>query len=475
MSLQTYHLALTEHAVFKRFNERWVADPIFRRSLSDDKAATLDRYGIACRPEDVQSLQEANTSNPSTAMRAMWQIVVAKTIWTEQFYKKEGLPIDPRIRSWRERHIARQFLELGPFHTKSNIHSSLSIELTKGCSVGCWFCALSPDRLTDSFHYDDEGRETWRQTVRVLKESLGPAVKTGFLYWASDPLDHPNYEEMCVDFQEITGVFPPTTTALALKSPAKTRSLLKTAHERDCWINRFSILSLKMLDRIHSEFTAKELAHVECVALNPESAFSYGNAGRFRDKAKEDPEIMQRQRKNLLWAPWYTGDPAYAGTEDYPLASIGCVTGFLINMCDRTVQLISPCAANDRWPLGYYVHDQGTFVDTDELSSLIRRMIDQRMSPFVRESDWLRFWDFLRYEELESGFRLHGRFHQQATFEGKERAAEWRAIGALVRVGSKTVKEVSETVAGQSGISAGVVHGMLNELLRAGVIDEISN
>lgn len=473
MVTDTYHQVLERHAAFKRFNERWVADPVFRKELSRDKSGTLERYAIDCQPEDVHSLQEADPSKPSTAMRAMWQMIVAKTVWTEHFYKKSAVPDDPRIRGWRERQIARQFLELGPFHTKSNIHASLSIEVTKGCSVGCWFCALSPDRLGGVFRYDAAGRADWIDTLKALGSCLGPAAQSGFLYWASDPFDHPNYEEMCIDFYETVGVFPPTTTALPIKDPARTRKLLKVSQERDCWINRFSILTLKMLDRVHREFSAGELARVECLPLNPESAFAFGNAGRFRERAMAEPEVLERQRRNLLWAPWYTGDPAYAETSDYPLASIGCVTGFLLNMVDRSVQLISPCAASDRWPLGYYIHDQGRFTDGADLKGLLDGMVERHMSPYLDDSDTLRLHDWLRYEETENGFRLHGRFHQSVAFEGIERRAAWHAIGDLVKNGPQSVEHVASAVASQCSIDGGLVRGMLNELLRSGVLNEI--
>lgn len=475
MSLTTYHNILQENAIYKRFNERWVADPDFRKALNEDKASTLESYGINCNPADVRSLFEADVSQPSPAMRAMWQIVVTKTNWINEFYRKQGLPSDLRIYSWRERQIARQLLELGPFHSKSNLHASLSIELTKGCSVGCWFCALSPERLNGIFEYSPANQVLWGDVLQVLHQYLGTGAQTGFLYWATDPLDNPDYEQFCLDFYQIIGVFPPTTTAQALKNPARTRALLKMSQERGCWLNRFSILSIPMLNQVHAEFSAEELAQVECLALNRESAFAFGNAGKFRERAHKEPQLLEKQRKNLLWAPWYTGDPAYANTEEYPLASIGCVTGFLLNMCDRSVQLISPAAASDRWPLGYYIHAQGTFNDGAELGSLLNRIIDEQMSPFLRPSDRLCFHDWLQFEELATGFRLNGRFHQSVTFQGQERHRQWREIGDLVRSGGKTVAEICQIVCAKCNVNPEVVQSMLNELLRAGVLNEINN
>lgn len=475
MSLTSYHEVLRKNAVLKRFNERWVADPNFRQALAEDKLRTLNKYGISCNPDDVKTLTEVDSSKPSATWEAMWQIVVAKSNWVNQFYKQEALPSDRRIRYWRDRQIARQLLELGPFHTKSNIHSSLSVELTQGCSVGCWFCALSPERLGGVFEVSESNRKIWRDVLTVLANYLGLGAKSGFLYWGTDPLDNPDYEQFCLDFHEILGVFPPTTTALALKDPSRTRALLKLSQDKGCWLNRFSILSIKMLDRVHAEFSPQELAQVECLPLNRESAFVYGNAGRFREQTQADPELMQKQRKKLLFAPWYTGDPSYADRDDYPLASIGCVTGFLVNMVNRTVQLISPCASSDRWPLGYYIYDEGRFENSEDLAVLLEDIINKRMSPVVVPSTRLRFHDWLRFEATEEGFQLYGRFHQQASFCDSKHSAQWRMIGQLVQEGGKTAREISQTVATNCNTNVALVQSLLNKLLHAGVLDELNN
>ena len=470
MSMTLFHRVLEANAVYKRFNERWVADPGFREALSRDPEGTLERHGIACRPEDVRAPSEGGYS---AATRAMWQIVQTKSRWVKAFYRGEGAPVDPRIRAFRERQIARQWLDLGPFHTRSNIHASLSIELTKGCSVGCWFCALSPGRLSAVFRHDDRNQALFRGVLCALQDSLGPAAKTGFLYWATDPLDNPDYERFCLDFHETIGVFPPTTTALPLRDPARTRALLVMSEARGCWLNRFSILSIKQLDAVHAEFTAEELSRVECLPLNRDSAFAFSNAGRFRDRVKKDPGLLDKQRKTLRWAPWYTGDPSYAGVDAYPLASIGCVTGFLLNMCDRSVQLISPCTADERRPLGYIVHDEATFEDETTLAAELCRMIDEAMSPVVRPDDRPRFHDWLHYEELPDGFRLVGRFKGHATFEGEGRSSAWRALGDLVRGAGKTAAEITHLVAGIDGVGPDAAQEMLDDLLRAGVLDEV--
>jgi radical SAM family RiPP maturation amino acid epimerase len=472
-TLSTYHEVLGNYSAIKRFNERWVADPGFRDAVTADAAATLPRYGIDCTPEEVKQPERADFSDASLSMRAMWQIVVTKSHLMREIYRDQAMPSDPRMVAWRQREIARQMLDLGPFHTRSNIHSSLAFELTKGCSVGCWFCALSPERLTAVFRHDGANGALWRGTLAAFHDAIGDAARSGFLYWASDPLDNPDYEQFCLDFHGIVGIFPPTTTALPLKNPARTRALLRLSEERGCWLNRFSITTLKMLDAVHREFSADELSRVECLPVNRESAFAFGNAGRFRDQANAKPEILERQFDNLQRAPWYTSDLAYAGTDDYPIASIGCVTGFLVNLCDRSVQLISPCTADDRWPLGYFIYEEGTFADADALRTLLAAMIDRRMSPHVAPAARPAFHDWMRYEELDNGFRLHGRFHSKATFRDDAIGPVWRATGDLVRRGASTAEEIVARVAVETGAEPALVEKQLEGLRQSGVLNEL--
>ena len=46
---------------------------------------------------------------------------------------------------------------------------------------------------------------------------------------------------------------------------------------------------------------------------------------------------------------------------DAKVGSIACVSGFLINLLDRSVKLISPCTDLKRWPLGYAVYKEAAF------------------------------------------------------------------------------------------------------------------
>ena len=125
-----------------------------------------------------------------------------------------------------------------------------------------------------------------------------------------------------------------------------------------------------MLNQVHQEFSAEELAFVDLVLQNQEAKKIKANAGRARER-------------NLK-----KGDDDSKFPEQ---GTIACVSGFLFNMVDRSVKLISPCNANDRWPLGYIVYDEGTFSNANELKILLEKMITDNMPLTVRPHDLVSF------------------------------------------------------------------------------------
>jgi hypothetical protein len=201
----------------------------------------------------------------------------------------------------------------------------------------------------------------------------GIAARRGFLYWATDPLDNPDYEHFLADFYDVFGVCPQTTTAQGQKDIERTRRILQLAHSLGSPVDRFSIIALNSLYRVHEGFTPEELLRVECVPQNKESAAAgrvlKSNAGRARKfAAKRGNELVSEEQSS----------------------TIACVSGFLFNMVDRTVKLISPCNASDRWPLGYWVIAQGTFDTADELRDLMRSMIDETIRDSLGVLDTVR-------------------------------------------------------------------------------------
>ncbi|WDD36981.1 radical SAM family RiPP maturation amino acid epimerase (plasmid) [Nostoc sp. UHCC 0926] len=438
----------------KRFFEKWHADPDFREQVFTDSVQAASRHNLKVNIEEIRQLWDTEYASLQGDQAPISPTLEIYQKYFQQSDKKDfraNISTNPQYTAWRARQIARNDSLHKKAHHDAIVHASVAFELSKGCSVGCWFCGISAPRLEDLFLYTPENAKLWREVLELLKEILGPATKTGFCYWATDPLDNPDYEKFCSDFHEISGIFPQTTTALALRDPERTRSLLKLSRKKGCDLDRFSVLSLKILNQIHEEFSAEELAFVSLIHQNSESDTIKANVGRLRERNHKKAELSELSQED---------DFSAQGT-------IACVTGFLFNMVDRTVKLISPCRASDRWPLGYIIFAQGSFSNIDDLRAILQRMIDEHMSPTVRDNDLICFRDELKYEKLPDGFQVSTKIMTR-----KFRHQNYlRELGEAIQKGDKPAAEIVGLF-NLLGVPSDKTFQALNLLLASGCLNE---
>jgi radical SAM family RiPP maturation amino acid epimerase len=445
---------ITEAARIKRFVERLQGDSEFRQSLPSAPEETIARYNLQVSADEVRPawdkeyVQRHAPNIPlSPALVSYQKLCQQMDEWAET-WDVAGRSKCIEYRTWRERQIARCSSELGPSYNKSIPHAAMTFELSKGCSVGCWFCAISAPRLSDHFYYTRDNARLWQDVLDVLSDIYGPAAAAGFCYWATDPMDNPDYEHFCRDFHATTGNFPQTTTALPLKDPARMRRLLKESCEKGCRVNRFSLLTRKMLDRVHAEYTAEELTYTRFVFQMPDGALSKSRSGRAAERLATQTD---RYRDYLFMD---------GGT-------IACVSGLLFNMVERSVRLISPCNTSERWPLGYRVYDEGSFCTGDELHEILVRWIHDHMPVAVQPDEIVRFRRDLRYEEIDEGFRLSTRYHAR-----KYTSDPYvKHIGRLIQMGNKTAEVIASSCL-WFGVTRSEVFDFLNMMFRNGVLDE---
>ncbi|UKO95895.1 radical SAM family RiPP maturation amino acid epimerase [Nostoc sp. UHCC 0870] len=442
---------LAKFSQVKRFKELWQMDVQFRQQVSTHPHHAFVRHGLKLHPEDVRPIWDEDCNSKweqgilEFPLLKMSNEFFARLDYITNLHLKTA-PNNIYIQQWRERQIARTASQFQPLVNQIVVHAPVSFELCKGCSVGCRFCGVSAPPLTEIFFYTPENAKLWREVLEVMTGFLGTAAGNGFCYWATDPLDNPDYEKFCLDFHAITGFFPQTTTSQPLKYPDRLRSILKLSRERNGICNRFSILSLKMFEKVHTEFSAEELLKVQLLYLNDEAENAHkAHAGR--------------QREANLQKSQGDEEPHVQGT-------IACVSGFLFNMVERSVKLISPCNANERWPLGYIVYDQGTFVDADDLKSLIERMIRDNMPQTVRLGDVLRFRPDLKYEALVDGFQLSTHVK---TFKFRHDSL-WKQLGVLIHQGNHTTAEITQFFTNKGVLSTQTSY-YLNLLFERGVLD----
>lgn len=448
-------------AFTKRFLERWAMDPGFRAEFAADARTAMELLGIPLHPDQVLPFITAeqapalaapatgdSTSDVPASVRRFQAFGQEKAAYRRQM-RERSEPAEPRMAAWRSRQINRCTGELGQERSDALIHAPAAFELAKGCTVGCWFCGVAAPRFDHTWPYNYETASLWKATLATLRDQLGPCIQQGFLYWATDPFDNPDYERFLTDFHGALGRCPQTTTALGQKDIERTRQLLRLSRSLGSPLDRFSIISINSLHRIHEALSAEELIRVEFIPQNPEAAkqFPKSNAGRAR-------KFTQKREGQLV--------PAVASS------TIACVSGFLLNMIDRSVQLITPCNASDRWPLGYWVLDRGSFASPGELRELIENMIGKNMRTGLRVGDVIRLRPDLRITAQAGGL--------QATSLGHEivirKQSDADELPALVADGTATAAQIAWRRHRVAGVPLAETFALLDHLFARGVLDE---
>jgi radical SAM family RiPP maturation amino acid epimerase len=304
--------------------------------------------------------------------------------------RRECIPEHPTLAVWRARQEARCLSQLGAQRHQVILHYPAAFELTAGCSVGCWFCGLAAPPLSGVFEASEPHLALWQGILTALQEHIGAASRRAFGYWATDPLDHPDYEVFCRHFYRLLGGWPRTTTALAGRQTQRARALLAESHQHGCRTDRLSVLSKGDLRRIYEAFSPDELLDVDLIIHFSGSQLMRSAAGRARHprrgRAADFPAL-----------------PEDAGT-------IACVSGFLVELPARRVRLITPCRATENYPLGYVVVGEARFETAADFAQSLQDLSSpQRLETIPTRDRKLRFRSDLRYFEgdLLSAHRRH--------------------------------------------------------------------
>ena len=68
-------------------------------------------------------------------------------------------------------------------------------------------------------------------------------------------------------------------------------------------------------------------------------------------------------------------------------STIACVSGFVVNMFERSVRLVTPVAASDEHPTGEMIFDTATFTDGVSFEDMLRQMIGRHMHETIGLAD----------------------------------------------------------------------------------------
>lgn len=208
------------------------------------------------------------------------------------------------------------------------------------------------------FRHTEENAALWRDVLAAAHAIIGDAAARATLYCATEPLDNPDYELFLEDFYHEFGRVPQTTTAAALRDIERTRRLLSWGQGTYEHVDRFSVLSKRDFHALIDAFTPEELVFTDLL-----------------------PQFEEAPISNLIKAG--RNRSAASGT----VGTIACVSGFVVNMCERTVRLETPVVASEEHPTGELVYGTETFSDGASFDCVLRGMIEQHMHETIGLED----------------------------------------------------------------------------------------
>ncbi len=421
----------------KRFFECAVGDPVFYAAVKENAAGCgpllesrgiygVDPVQVAALVPELPALKEVSpeelADKPQALLWKRWTEATAR--FRKNWRKRSEKTPSNRFNAWHRRQANRCHSQLGKETNQEIVHATMVFELSKGCSMGCSFCGLAAEPLQGIYRYTEGNARLWQDILQVAVERLGTTAGTGVCYWATEPSDNPDYLKFIKDYGEITGTYPQTTTAAPLLNLTWTNDLLKFRRKHITSVDRFSILSLDMLRRVHDTFSAEDLAWTELILQHSDSLVQLmANSGRNRSKAIPESPQLDIVRDH----------------------TIACLTGYLINMVERSVRLISPCPPSDRWPLGYRIHAEGRFYTAVELDKFIDETIEKCMPEHVASGDVLAFRRDLEFTSLPQGFQLRSE-HQLHKMQG---ASHLAPLGRLIAHGDLSSSNVMDKLLAQ--------------------------
>ena len=443
----------------KRFLECMLGDTDFYEAIQEDAAGCgpllesrgifgVDPVQVAALVPEVPMLKEVTITElqdkPQALLWRRW--VTATSQFRDAWYQRTNDTPSSHFNGWHRRQINRCSSQLGKMTSSSIIHGTIVFELSQGCSFQCAFCGLAAEPLKNVFMYTEENSRLWKDVLNVAVARLGTTAGTGACYWATDPTDNPDYFKFLTDFGQVTGgVYPQTTTAGPLRNSAWTQEMLQFRQEHPTAADRFSILSKNVLNRVHETFSAEDLAMTELILQYSETL----------------KQVMATSGRNRNVDTLSLHMPA-----DHTIA---CVTGYLVNMVEGSVRLISPCPPSDQTPFGYRVYAEGSFSCAGELDDFISQTMEKSMPDQVASDQILAFRQDLKFTALPGGFQLQNKYRSHKM----EGAAHLAQLGRLIAGGDLTsshvidqlMAEYSDVLAIMSSIQKLFDQGLLEELL----------
>jgi len=367
-----------------------------------------------------------------------------------------------KFNAWRSRRIASAKSELGFFGTHTG-HPVFSFELNEGCSIGCWFCSFASSKLSATLDYPQRRGEVIniiRQCNEIFDRSM---VMMALPYYRTEPHDNPHYIDFLKDFEKETGGVICTSTAVS-GDIEWVNDLINYYQKREdgnffAW-PRLSILSLPALRKIHAAFTPMELFSVELLIQVRDHERPKVSGGRI---LKEQAGLRELDDFDSL-----ERDPVSLTTL-VPQGTIACVSGFNINLTNRTIMALSPCYTSEKWPYGFRVFGEAAYNDESDFSEIIIDLVERCMFLTPPRDNVLKFRDDIVFHPTDEGFDL-ATPNQRHHFKGKSKCGP---LGQLIAEGRYTYAQVTEILLTRYMINPIILRAVVQQLFDEGFIDEI--
>lgn len=418
-----------EIALFKRVAEYSAMVPGFKEELADDYNNALIKYGIK---EAIGISREAYD-----------EFMNAKIEWRDGL-KEKCSPDNSKMKKWRNRQFGRCRMAF-PDRAEGNVHIPVVYELSSGCSVGCDFCGVGAKGLQAVYKYNEENREFFRQILEVSNSVIGEAAKYAGIYFATEPLDNPDIEKFHKMFVDMNKQTPQITTAVPVRNIERTRKIISTLDENSNMFFRFSVRSLDEFYKIMKNFTAEELLYVELL-----------------------PQYSEAPANNFVKTGRNRGEE---GIE----TSISCITGFLVNMCEKTVKLTTPVLPSDDFPEGMATILNEKFETVEEYENIIKKAISEKMKTILEPDDKLSIYSWFNYSEIDDKIGIISKNGIGILVNSDKNAIIYKYIYEALKEGIYTRKELGRIVADKMNIfDTTSIFSIINKMWNMGFIEDES-
>ncbi|MDO4188736.1 MAG: radical SAM family RiPP maturation amino acid epimerase [Lachnospiraceae bacterium] len=445
----------------KRFGELLIALPKARDEFISDSKKFLEKYNLDLDSEEMKFIffEEYEDEKTKLLKDPNYLDLVSESFFRyRQFYinkffyrntlrEKICDPADEKVSKWRKRQINRCNGAIGGTNL-SLIHSLFCFELARGCSVGCDFCGLGAKNLTEVYKYTDENVKIFRDVMTVVRDRFGEAGSTGMLYYATEPLDNPDYEKFEHEYYDIFGVIPQITTAAATRNIERTKNLIDELNKGAKTIHRFSLTSEEMAIKVFENFSPLELLKVELIPQYVEAPGFQGftSSGHAYDGKKSD-----------------------AGT-------ISAIDGFCVNFCEKSVYLFTPVRSDEANPNGIHIFEKVFFSDGQDFKEKLNYLIDKYMINELGNEDILKLYDYFETEKSDENCYLvsrHGgeKLDLNKPMNGISEGMLEKVI-AIILMKSYNKIDIAKIMYEEHGVMPEVTLYIINQLWKNGYIVE---